>query len=84
MKSTNKVSIFVLMIVCLLSTGQVSAAGVGNNIAVRLVGTGQAYGGDELFNEFGLTPLDAVCFDLDLVDAKTGNTIGVAIECLSC
>jgi hypothetical protein len=83
MKSTNKVSILVLIIACLLLTGQVNAAGIGNNIAVRLVGTGQAYGGDDLFNEFGLTPLGAACFDLDLVDAKTGNTIGVAIDCLS-
>jgi len=83
MKSTNKVSTLVLIIACFLSTGWVNAAGIGNTIAVRLVGTGQAYGGDDLFREFGLTPLGAVCFDIDLVDAKTGNTIGQASDCLS-
>jgi hypothetical protein len=48
-----------------------------------LVGTGQAYDGNGLFEEFGLDPLDALCFDVDLVDAKTGNVIGSAIDCLS-
>ena len=48
-----------------------------------MAGTGQAYAGDELFEEFGLPPLGANCFDLDLVDAKTGNVIGSASDCLS-
>ena len=83
MKALNKTTFFVLMIVSILSANLANAAGIGNNIAVRLVGTGQAYGGDALFEEFGLTPVDAACFDVDLIDAKTGNVIGQASDCLS-
>ena len=57
--------------------------GVGNNIAVRLVGTELAYDGDGLFEEFDLPPLNATCFDVDLIDVKTGNVIGVASDCFS-
>ena len=78
-----KTSIFALMIVSSLAAGWANAAGIGNNIAVRLAGTAQAYAGDDLFESFGLDPLGANCFDLDLVDAKTGNVIGSAIDCLS-
>jgi hypothetical protein len=83
MKTLSKMSIFVLIIACLMATSWANAAGIGNNIVVRLVGTGQAYDGNDLFDEFGLTELDALCFDLDLVDAKTGNVIGKASDCLS-
>ena len=83
MNTLSKMSIFVLIPILLLSTGWVSAAGVGNNIVVRLAGTGQAYGGNDLFAEFGLTPLDATCFDVDLIDANTGNVIGRASDWLS-
>ena len=83
MKTLSKMSIFVLIIACFMATSWANAAGIGNNITVRLVGTGQAYGGNDLFNEFGLTPLDALCFDVDLVDAKSGNVIGKASDCLS-
>jgi hypothetical protein len=81
MKHLHKM--YPLILVTLLSANWASAAGIGNNIAVRLVGTGEAYGGNDLFAEFGQEPLDAVCFDLDLVDIKTGNTIGSASDCLS-
>jgi hypothetical protein len=59
------------------------AAGPGSNIAVRLVGTGDLINGDALFTEFGLTPEGALCYDLDLVDVKTGNVIGSAADCLT-
>ena len=72
-----------MLVLTLLATGKVNAGGIGNNVVARLAGTAQAYPGDELFNEFGLTPLGALCFDLDLVDAKTGNVIGTASDCLS-
>ena len=83
MKTLNNMSIFVLIIASLMTMGWANAAGIGNNIVVRLAGTGQAYAGDELFEEFGLTLLGATCFDVDLVDAKTGNVIGAASDCLS-
>lgn len=72
-----------LIIVSVFTIGWANAAGIGNNIVVRLAGTAQAYAGDELFESYGLEPLGANCFDLDLVDAKTGNVIGSAIDCLS-
>ena len=39
--------------------------------------------GDGQFEQFGLDPLGATCFDMDLVDAKTGNVIGIGSDCLS-
>lgn len=83
MKHSVKISILTLITIGILETSSANAAGVGNNIAVRLVGTDQGYDGDGLFTEFGLTPLGAGCFDLDLVDIKTGNVIGSASDCLS-
>jgi hypothetical protein len=83
MKTLKKMSIFVLIIASLFATSWVNAAGIGNNIAVRLVGTGQGYDGYDLFDEFDLDQLGATCFDLDLVDAKTGKVIGQASDCLS-
>ena len=83
MKTLNKMSILVLIVAGLMVTSWANAAGIGNNIAVRLAGTAQAYDGNGLFEEFGLDPVDALCFDVDLVDAKTGNVIGKASDCLS-
>jgi hypothetical protein len=83
MKALNKMTALVLMLVTLLAANWASAAGIGNNIAVRLSGTASAYGGDALFEEFGLDPLGANCFDVDLIDAKTGKVIGSASDCLS-
>ena len=78
-----KRTILMSIIVSVFTIGWASAAGIGNNIVVRLAGTAQAYAGDELFESYGLTPLGANCFDVDLVDAKTGNVIGSASDCLS-
>jgi hypothetical protein len=83
MKTLKKMSIYVLIIASLFATSWVNAAGIGNNIVVRLVGTGQGYDGYDLFDEFNLPQLGATCFDLDLVDAKTGKVIGQASDCLS-
>ena len=83
MKYLKKTSIFVLALICLASSGWVSAGGGKKNTVVRLVGTGEMYNGDSLFSVFGLTPLGADCYNLDLVDAKKGKIIGTAIDCLS-
>ena len=83
MKSLTKINLCALMLILLLSASWANAAGIGNNIVVRLVGTGAVYDGDSLFGDFDLPPLGAICFDVDLVDAKTGNVIGSAIDCLS-
>ena len=83
MKSVKQMTIYSLLLISLLASNALYAAGIGNNIVVRLAGTATAYPGNDLFNEFGLTPLDALCFDVDLIDAKTGNVIGAASDCLS-
>lgn len=74
-------SLLILSTLSFNATAQ--AAGIGNTISVRLAGTGAAYDGNPLFNEFNLVPVDAACFDLDLVDIKTDRIIGSAIDCLS-
>ena len=83
MKSIIKTNVFLAIVVTLLSASGVNAAGIGNNIVVVLAGTGIAYDGNEQFAQFGLDPLDALCFDMDLFDAKTGNAIGRGSDCLS-
>jgi hypothetical protein len=83
MKSFKQIVIFTLILLSFLVTSTANAAGIGNNIVVRLVGTDMAYDGNEMFNEFGLESLDALCFDVDQVDAKSGNVIGSASDCLS-
>jgi hypothetical protein len=83
MINTSRKIVLVLLSIGFLLPVQLWAAGLGNNIAVRLVGTGVAYGGNDLFDDFGLDPVGALCFDVDLVDIKTGNVIGAASDCLS-
>ena len=83
MKITHKLSLGSLVITLLFLSGAASAAGLGNNIAVRLVGTADMYIGDTLFEKFNLDPVGALCFDLDIVDVKSGNVIGAAADCLS-
>jgi hypothetical protein len=86
MKYLKTTSALLLIIACLVSASWANAAGIGNNISVRLVGTSTAYDGTALFNDFDIAlpaegPID--CFDVDLVDAKTGNVIGTAADCLT-
>ena len=83
MKSKIKTNIFLVIVVTLLSASGAIAAGIGNNIVVVLAGTGTAYDGNGQFEQFGLEPLNALCFDMDLIDAKTGNVIGRGSDCLS-
>ena len=83
MKITHKLSLGSLVVTLLFLSGAASAAGLGNNIAVRLVGTADMYIGDTLFEKFNLDPVGALCFDLDIVDVKSGNVIGAAADCLS-
>ena len=83
MNSIIRKNIFTMILVTLLSASGASAAGIGNNIVVVLAGTGTAYVGDEQFVQFGLDPVGALCFDMDLIDVKTGNVIGSGSDCLS-
>jgi hypothetical protein len=72
-----------LAFLLILISNTTFAAGLGTQIAVRLTGTGFLFDGNELFEEFGLTPDDALCYELDLRDVKTGEVIGLAYDCLT-
>jgi hypothetical protein len=84
MKFTIKTKIFSVILVTLLSASGASAAGKGNNIVVLLAGTGYADFSGNQFTQLGLdAPPGVACFDMDLVDAKTGRVIGSGSDCLS-
>jgi len=85
MKPLFKMNVFLVIVITLLSASGANAAGIGNNIVVLLAGTAVGADGTPQFNEFDLpVPAGGVtCFDMDLVDAKTGNVIGRGSDCLS-
>ena len=84
MKPTARTNIFLVILVTLLSASGANAAGNGNNIVVLLAGEGLADGSGNQFTQLGLVaPKGVLCFDMDLVDAKTGNVIGSGSDCLS-
>ena len=84
MKPTIKTNIFLVILVTLLSASGAGAAGLGNNIVVLLTGEGLADGSGNQFTQLGLVaPEGVLCFDIDLVDVKTGDVIGSGSDCLS-
>jgi hypothetical protein len=84
MISMRKANIVMLFVLTLISTSWAHAAGIGNNMVVLLAGTGYADPSGNQFVQLGLpVPTGVVCFDMDLVDAKTGSVIGSGSDCLS-
>jgi hypothetical protein len=84
MRSKIKMNMFLVVLVAIFSASGASAAGIGNNIVVLLAGEGLADASGNQFTELGLVaPPGVLCFDIDLVDAKTGNVIGRGSDCLS-
>ena len=95
MRKNMKYALMLLAASLLLLTGPLQAAGLGNNIVVKLVGDNvlaRAPSADELAiiqsgpecAAFGACmPANTNCFDVGLVDAKTGRLIGTAADCLS-
>jgi hypothetical protein len=88
MKPLSRISICTLALVLTIMGTTAYAGGFKDNIAVRLVGTADAYNGDVLFSEFGIglpagEDNHPLCFDLDLVDVKSGKVIGSAADCLA-
>jgi len=88
MKPKNRTNLFLVILVALLSASGAHAGGFGKNIVVVLKGTATAdvsgghfyqLGLDEELAELG----GATCFDMDLVDARTGWVIGTGADCLS-
>jgi hypothetical protein len=84
MRSITKTNIFLAIVVTLLSASGALAAGIGNNIVVVLAGEGVFDASGNQFTQLGLVaPEGVLCFDIDLVDVKTGNVIGSGSDCLS-
>jgi hypothetical protein len=57
------------------------AAGAGNNIAIRLVGSQESFSSSAVFPQYGITGPESFCWDFDMVDVKTGDVIGYATDC---
>jgi hypothetical protein len=83
MKQLSKLSFHALVLALVFTGVAAHAGGFGNNIAVRLVGTSELFIGDELFEDFGLEPKGALCYDVDLVNVRNGKIIGSATDCLT-
>ena len=84
MKSKIWTNLFLVILVTVFSASGASAAGLGKNIVVRLAGEGFIDDSGNQFTALGLVaPPGVLCFDMDLVDAKTGNVIGSGSDCLS-
>lgn len=78
------VLIFVLVL-CLAVSGNAFAKkrGGGKRLVLNLVGSGPMY--ESTVPDIDGDDIDdpAICFDVDLIDAKTRQHIGVATDCLS-
>ena len=88
MRPIIRTNVFLVILVTLLSASGANAGGFGKNIVVVLGGTGKADPSGEHFYQLGLGDElaelgGAICFDIDLIDAKTGNVIGSGADCLS-
>ena len=75
MNNMQKLKLCLFAIPLFYLGGAASAAGLGNNIAVRLVGTADMYNGDTLFEKFDLPAEGALCYDLDLVDGLLDRVV---------
>ena len=81
MRPIIRTNVFLVILVALLSASGANAGGFGKNIVVVLAGTGTGNDSDEHFEQLGLDDElaelgGATCFDMDLIDAKTGRVIG--------
>ena len=84
MKSKIRTHLFLVILVTVFSASGASAAGLGKNIVVLLKGEGLVDDSGNQFTALGLVaPPGVLCFDMDLVNAKTGKVIGRGSDCLS-
>jgi hypothetical protein len=88
MKSIIRTNIFLVILVGLLSASGANARGFSKNFVVVLGGTGTPDDSGEHFYQLGLGDElaelgGATCFDIDLINPKTGNVIGSGADCLS-
>ncbi|NRB40183.1 MAG: hypothetical protein HRU20_17245 [Pseudomonadales bacterium] len=80
-----KTVIMVCISICLCFSFSSYAAGKagGKILVLNLVGSGEMYLGKVPAIGEGEEEDDAICFDVDLVNAKNGQKIGTATDCLS-
>jgi len=88
MRPKIRTNFFLVILVTLLSASGANAGGFGKNIVVVLAGTEKADVSGEHFYQLGLDDElaelgGAACFDIDLIDARTGWVIGSGADCLS-
>ena len=83
MKSSVRIVIAIFIATAAFMPFQATAKSAkGNNLVVALVGTATGYEADMMYGAGGDDPV-ALCFDLDIIDLKTGQKIGTATDCLS-
>jgi hypothetical protein len=81
MKKFNKLYLVAIGVALVIMGNSAIAAGPGNHIAVRLLGTDMAYDGTALFDAYSIPANGSVCWDFDMLDIKTGDSIGDVTDC---
>jgi hypothetical protein len=81
MRKFHQLFLVAIALALVIMGNSVIAAGPGNHIAVRLLGTDVAYDGAALFEAYGIPANGSVCWDFDMLDIKTGNSIGDVTDC---
>ena len=81
MRQVHKVLLGMIGLALIIMGNTAVAAGPGNNIAIRLVGSQHSYSSNVVFPQYGIEGVEAFCWDFDMVDVKTGSIIGYATDC---
>jgi len=81
MKKIRIISLCAITATFIFASSITNAAGTGTTIGVRLVGTAQAYPSTALFEAYGVVGPDSFCWDFDMLDINTGDSIGDVTDC---
>jgi hypothetical protein len=81
MNQMRIIFLFLITATFIFASSIANAAGTGTTIGVRLVGTDQAYPGTALFDAYGVVGPDSLCWDFDMLDINTGDSIGDVTDC---
>jgi hypothetical protein len=80
-KLTSIAATFIFM--CLSFNASARDNGGGEHYVFNLIGTGYMYEGFEDLDGDGIADDPAICFDVNLIDAKNQQVIGTGTDCLS-
>ena len=81
MRQVHNMLLRMIGLVLIIIGNTAIAAGPGNNIAIRLVGSQASFSSNLVFPQYGIAGQEAFCWDFDMVDIKTGDVIGYATDC---